>query len=54
MQNVFREFAWRMLCSVEIILNKIHESFFFIKVQHTWDTDLGKAENQVEDKKSTS
>ena len=29
MQNIFREYAWRMLCSIEIILNKIHETLFF-------------------------
>ena len=29
MQNIFRELAWRMLCFVDIILNKIHETLFF-------------------------
>ena len=33
-----------MLCSIEIILNKIHEFYFFITVQHTGDTDLGQAD----------
>ena len=32
-----------MLCSIEIILNKIHDTLFFIKVQHTGDTYIGKA-----------
>ena len=31
-----------MLCSTEIILNKFHEILFFIKVQHTWDTDQAR------------
>ena len=44
MQNIFREFAWKMLCSIEIILNKFIKLYFFIKVQHTGDTDLGQAE----------
>ena len=38
MQNIFREFAWRMLCSVEIILNKIHETLFFHQSATYWGT----------------
>ena len=36
MQNIFREFAWRMLCSIEIILNKIHETLFFHQSATYW------------------
>ena len=36
MQNIFREFAWRMLCSIEIILNKIHKTLFFHQSATYW------------------
>ena len=36
MQNMFREFAWRMLYSIEIILNKIHETLFFHQSATYW------------------
>ena len=36
MQNIFREFAWRMLCSIEIVLNKIHETLFFHQSATYW------------------